>query len=140
METGKPEFIAREILKVDVTDYRQLDQTDLIHWAYPVTATPAPPKDLDQTWATLFGPEDRNVRVNPEWLQVYGIPEVGDYWLVDIKGQVSLCKARTFKLEYEHIAGWRYRHLGKKVWVTTNPDRRTTTWRRMKREMGITHS
>ena len=133
-QNSQPEFIAREILRVE----RGYEPTLTIEWAF--TTPPLPTEEFERMWATLHGPEGRNVRVNPAWLQVYGMPEVGDYWLVNIMGQVSLCKARTFKLEYEHIAGWRYRHLGKKVWVTTNPDRRTTTWRRMKREMGITHS
>lgn len=130
METGKPEFIAREILVVE----KHREPPCMVEWWFP-----QPPAHREE-WRVLVGPEGRTVKVNEAWLSVYGEPEVGDYWLVDIKGQVSLCKARTFKLEYEHIAGWRYRHLGKKVWVTSNPDRRTTTWRRMKREMGITHS
>ena len=89
--SNPPEFIAREIV-------------DVISWMF-------------SDGIALKGPHDRHVGVNPEWLSVYGIPVIGDYWLVDIFGNVTLCRRAEFLAHYEHITGWRYRRVGAPVFT-----------------------
>lgn len=79
------EFIAREIV-------------DVLTWMFA-------------DGVTLKGPHGRIVGVNPEWLTVYGMPVVGDFWLVDRTGKVSLCRREQFLANYEHVVGWRYRKV-----------------------------
>lgn len=89
------------------TDFIAREVVDILDWMFSESIT-------------LKGPHDRHVGVNPEWLSVYGMPMIGDYWLVDRTGNVSLCRRADFLANYEHVVGWNFRRVGAPVFTVEN--------------------